>query len=104
MATIRRRLTGPVPGDPARSTRASAADALAFAATCYALPPFARQIGLRELPLLWPWPTRLWTPMPRDEELLTSCAMIVAELERLTASAPVRRPRPVLTVMPGGAQ
>lgn len=99
----RRALIGPVPGDLARSARASAADALGFAAACYALPAFVRQTGVGDLPLLWPWPARLWTPRDREAELITATGMLVAELERHRPSEPVGR-RPVLTVMPGGAR
>ena len=99
----RRALIGPVPGDLARSNRASAADALGFAAACYALPAFARQTGVGDLPLLWPWPARLWTPQDREAELITAAGMLVAELERHRPSDTAGR-RPVLTVMPGGAR
>ena len=98
----RRALVGPVPGDLARNTRTSAADSLAFAAACYALPSFVRQTGVGDLPLLWPWPARLWTPLDRETELITATGMLVAELERQRLiEQPIRRP--VLTVMPGGA-
>lgn len=99
----RRTLTGPVPGDLARSPRASAADALGFAAACYALPAFVRQTGVGDLPLLWPWPARLWTPQDHAVELITATSMLVAELERHRPSESAGR-RPVLTVMPGGAR
>jgi hypothetical protein len=99
----RQSLIGPVPGDLARSNRASAADALGFAAACYALPAFARQTGVGDLPLLWPWPARLWTPQDREAELITAAGMLVAELERHRPSDTAGR-RPVLTVMPGGAR
>ena len=99
----RRALVGPVPGDLARSTRASTADALGFAAACYALPGFVRQTGVGDLPLLWPWPARLWTPLDREAELITATGMLVAELElQRPSEQPIRRP--VLTVMPGGAR
>lgn len=97
----RRTLVGPVPGDPARSARASAVDALALGAACYALPPFARRTGVQDLPLLWPWPARLWSPQNRESDLITATGLLVAELERHTE--PTRR-RPVLTVMPGGVR
>ena len=105
LATVqdsRRTLIGPAPGDLARSTRASTADALGFTAACYALPGFARQTGVGDLPLLWPWPARLWSALDREAELITATGMLVAELERHRQNdQPLRRP--VLTVMPGGA-
>lgn len=97
----RRNLVGPCPGDPARSTRASAVDALGLAAACYALPTFARQLGKEAVPLLWPWPARLWTSLSRGQELLTAAAMLVAELERQPGNP--GSARPTLTVVPGGA-
>lgn len=98
---LRGKLIGPFPDDPGRSTRASAVDALGFAAACYALPTFARQLGSGSVPLLWPWPTRLWTPLCRGQELLTAAAMLVAELERHPEPA---AGRPALTVVPGGVE
>ncbi len=97
---LRQNLDGPHPGDPAHSTRPSAVDALAFAATCYALPPFARQTGVQGIPLLWPWPARLWSPSDRGTELLTACAMVVAEIERHPVAV-IEQRRPALTVIAG---
>ena len=99
----RRALVGPVPGALVRSARASTADALGFAAACYALPAFVRQTGVGDLPLLWPWPARLWTPLDREVELVTAAGMLVAELEQHRPSTPAGR-RPTLTVMSGGAR
>lgn len=97
----RRSLIGPVPGDPARSSRASSVDALAFAGACYALPPFTRQGGVDDIPLLWPWPIRLWNPSAdRCSDLVTAAAFLVAELERQTGTT--FGPRPILTLVPGG--
>lgn len=98
---LRRNLAGPYRGDPGCSTRTSAVDALALAAVCYALPTFARQLGTGSVPLLWPWPARLWAPSTRGQDLLTAAAMLVAELERHTTSPAFGRP--ALTVVPGGA-
>ena len=96
---LRDELVGPTPGDPGRSTRSSAVDALAFTAACYALPVYARELGRHQIPLLWPWPRGLYVQHERGVELQLSAAMLLAEIERqdrLAAGSKV-----ALTAAPG---
>jgi hypothetical protein len=79
---LRGELAGPTPGDPSRSTRSSAVDALAFTGACYALPVYARELGRHAIPLLWPWPRGLYVQHERGLELLLAAAMLLAEIER----------------------
>ena len=84
---LRDELVGPTPGDPGRSTRSSAVDALAFTGACYALPVYARELGRHQVPLLWPWPRGLYRQHERGLELLLAAAMLLAEIERQDRAA-----------------
>ena len=79
---LRDELIGPTPGDPGRSTRSSAVDALAFTGACYALPVHVRELGRHRIPLLRPWPRGLYRRHERGLELLLAAAMLLAEIER----------------------
>lgn len=79
---LRTELVGPTPGDPSRSNRSSALDALAFTGACYALPVYARELGRHAVPLFWPWPRGLYVQHNRGVELQLSAAMLLAEIER----------------------
>jgi hypothetical protein len=99
---LRDYLVGPTPGDPGRSTRASAVDALAFTGACYALPVYARELGRHQIPLLWPWPRGLYRQHERGLELLLAAAMLLAEIERQDRTSGARQS--LLTAVAGGAQ
>jgi hypothetical protein len=99
---LRDDLVGPTPGDPGRSTRASAVDALAFTGACYALPVYARELGRHQIPLLWPWPRGLYRQHERGLELLLAAAMLLAEIERQDRTSGARQT--ALTAVAGGAQ
>lgn len=100
---LRNELVGPTPGDPGKSIRASAVDALAFTGACYALPVYAREVGRYGIPLLWPWPRGLYRQHDRGLELLLAAAMLLAETERQDRIANAAK-HPVAAVVVGGAQ
>ena len=102
MCRLRDELVGPTPGDPGRSTRSSAVDALAFTGACYALPVYARELGRHQVPLLWPWPRGLYRQHERGLELLLAAAMLLAEIERQDRATGTVTAG--LTAVAGGAQ
>lgn len=59
------------------------ADALAWAAISYSLPPYCRG----DIPEVWPWDKQWWKPTPNDRirELVKGGALIAAEIDRLQA-------------------
>jgi hypothetical protein len=99
---LRDELVGPTPGDPGRSTRSSAVDALAFTGACYALQVYAREVGRHQIPLLWPWPRGLYRQHERGLELLLAAAMLLAEIERQDRATGTVTAG--LTAVAGGAQ
>lgn len=99
---LRDELVGPTPGDPGRSTRSSAVDALAFTGACYALPVYARELGRHQIPLLWPWPRGLYRQHERGLELMLAAAMLLAEIERQDRATGTVTAG--LTAVAGGAQ
>lgn len=57
-------------------------NSIAMAAVCYALPYYERDIDN-----MWPWDKKSWKPTPenRIKELIKAGALIVAEIDRLSA-------------------
>lgn len=57
---------------------------LALAAACYAIPSH-RRIWDELISKLWPWALKWWKPTPEDRkrELVKSCALILAEIDRI---------------------
>lgn len=74
---------------------------LAMAAAVYALPEGARYIGaspFRKVPTFWPWDAVSWKPCERRRELVKSCALALAEIDRLDRAHGIASP-----VADGGA-
>ncbi len=57
-------------------------DDLAQAAVCYAMPPRLRQLHKDEIPVLWPWDSRLWKKSSRRRMLVKAASLIIAEIEK----------------------
>ncbi|EPG3313509.1 hypothetical protein L4Q78_001714 [Pseudomonas aeruginosa] len=70
---------------------------MAVAAGYYALAcgfPHERDIALGHVPQYWPWDARWWKPKDARSNLVRSCALALAEIERLDRACISQSPQP----------
>ncbi|MBI8156443.1 hypothetical protein JEY43_08010 [Pseudomonas aeruginosa] len=73
---------------------------MAVAAGYYALAcgfPHERDIALGHVPQYWPWDARWWKPKDARSNLVRSCALALAEIERLDRACISQSPQPGAT-------
>ncbi|HFJ9852662.1 hypothetical protein [Pseudomonas aeruginosa] len=73
---------------------------MAVAAGYYALAcgfPHERDIALGHVPQYWPWDARWWKPKDARSNLVRSCALALAEIERLDRAGISQSPQPGAT-------
>lgn len=100
LAGVREHLRGPDGRDPAQAAAlAEDDDVVEMAAAVYAMPQQFRELGTRSgLPLMWPWPAKLFLgDADRREQLLLAAALCLVAVERRDAAVDLP---PALTLVP----
>ncbi len=58
-------------------------DAVEMCAAVYALPAAYRELNRSGIPLMWAWPSSLYEPRARRDELIEAMAMMLVAVERV---------------------